>query len=137
MADRNNNNQHLKDWLKHLDQQGKSQHTIAAYRRALEHLIRWTEDTYQESFVTAKVIPRDLRHWKSYQQKQEKASPATVNQRLTAVSRFFQWARKEKLIQDNPSEDLHALRLAERKPQIRMPGNCYVRQKATNGIMHS
>lgn len=117
MADRKNNNQHLKDWLKHLDQQGKSQHTIAAYRRALEHLIRWTEDTYQESFVTAKVIPRDLRHWKSYQQKQEKVSPATVNQRLTAVSRFFQWARKEKLIQDNPSEDLHALRLTERKPQ--------------------
>lgn len=117
MSDLNSTNQHLTNWLKHLDQQGKSQHTIAAYRRALQHLIHWTEDTYQESFVTAKVIPRDLRHWKTYQQKQEKASPATVNQRLTAVSRFFQWARKEKLIQDNPTEDIHALRLAERKPQ--------------------
>lgn len=74
MADLDSNNQHLTDWLKHLDRQGKSRHTIAAYRRALEHLIRWTEDTYQESFVTAKVIPRDLRHWKTHQQKQEKAS---------------------------------------------------------------
>jgi site-specific recombinase XerD len=117
LPDLNTTNKHLTDWLTYLDQQGKSSATIAAYRRALQHLMRWTEDTYQEAFVTAKVIPRDLRHWKTYQQKQEKASPATVNQRLTAVSRFFQWARKENLIKDNPTEDIHALRLAERKPQ--------------------
>lgn len=117
MSKLNSIHPHLSDWLTYLDQQGKSSATIAAYRRALQHLMRWTEDTYQETFVTAKVIPRDLRHWKTHQQKVEKASPATVNQRLTAVSRFFQWARKEKLIKDNPTEDIHALRLAERKPQ--------------------
>lgn len=117
MSDLNTIDKHLVDWFSYLDQQGKSPRTVAAYRRGLQHLINWVETTYGESFVIAKVIPRDLRHWKTYQQTQEKVSPATVNLRLTGISRFFQWAQKQKLIDHNPTEDIHTLRLAERKPQ--------------------
>ncbi|MCA9906222.1 MAG: tyrosine-type recombinase/integrase, partial [Anaerolineae bacterium] len=58
---------------------------------------------------------RDVRDWKSYQQTVEKASPATINQRLVAVTRFFAWAVKQGVAQVNPAEDAGSLRLPARE----------------------
>lgn len=107
----------LNDWINHLDQQGKSPRTLAAYRRGVQHFIDWIEQAYQESFTITKVIPRDVRHWKTDQQTKEKVSPATVNLRLTSVSRFFRWAVKHHLADTNPTDDVQSLPLAERQPK--------------------
>ncbi len=107
----------VRDFLDHLHQQGKSEHTIAAYQRSLAHFIRWSEASYGEPFDPARVIPRDVRDWLSYQQTVEKAKPATVNQRLTALKRFFAWAVREGHARSNPAADISGLRLPQRQPK--------------------
>ncbi|OGO16148.1 MAG: hypothetical protein A2Z14_12995 [Chloroflexi bacterium RBG_16_48_8] len=104
-------------WLEVLERQGKSQHTLAAYRRALEHFIRWSETAYGAPFDPARVMARDIRDWKAYQQTIEKVAPATVNQRLVALSRFFNWAVQQDLSQEDPTTDVHAQRLPPRQPK--------------------
>lgn len=104
-------------WLEELHRLGRSQHTRQAYKRAVEHFITWHERAYDLPFEIGKVLPRDVRDWKSYQQTTEKASPATINQRLVAVTRFFRWALGQKLCIDNPAEDVSGIRLSQRRPQ--------------------
>ena len=102
-------------WLEALEQQGKSSHTLAAYRRALTHFIQWNMTNYSSAFDLVSIIPRDVRDWKGYQQTVEKASPATINQRLVALSRFFAWAVKQGLARENPAQDTGSLRLPLRE----------------------
>ena len=79
-------------WLNHLHQQGKSQNILDAYQRALHHFARWNEARIGTALEPARVIGRDMREWKAHQQTVERARPATINQRLAALSRFFAWA---------------------------------------------
>ncbi len=104
-------------WLANLHRQGKSAHTIAAYQRSLAHFARWSEQTYGEPFDPARVIPRDVRDWLAYQQTVEKDRPATVNQRLTALKRFFAWAVRVGHARSDPTADISGLRLPQRQPK--------------------
>ena len=104
-------------WLDHLHQQGRSRHTLRAYTRGLAHFDRWYTGTYGASFAPDAVMPRDVRDWKAHQQTVEKAAPATINQRLVAVTRFFRWARTQGLCRENPAEEVNNLRLAGRRPK--------------------
>jgi integrase/recombinase XerC len=108
---------YISTWLDDLDKQGKSHHTLSAYRRATEHFIQWCETAYGTRFDPARVMARDVRDWKAYQQTVEKVAPATVNQRLAAVSRFFKWALQKELSPSDPTSDVHALRLPPRQPK--------------------
>jgi len=108
---------YITNWLEDLDNQGKSQHTLSAYRRAMEHFIRWSETAYGKPFDPGRVMARDVRDWKAYQQTVEKVAPATGNLRLAAVSRFFKWAIQKELSPSDPTSDVHALRLPPRQPK--------------------
>jgi site-specific recombinase XerD len=103
-------------FLTYLDQQGKSQSTIKQYRLALAHFARWLEERYDEPFDPAAVIPRDVANWKTHQQTVERAAPATINQRLSAVSRFFQWALAVGQVRSDPTSGVKQLRLEQRAP---------------------
>jgi site-specific recombinase XerD len=83
----------------------------------LEHFIHWSETAYGKPFDPWRVMARDVRDWKAYQQTVEKVSPATVNQRLVALSRFFAWAVQKDLSKEDPTTDVHALRLPPREPK--------------------
>jgi site-specific recombinase XerD len=109
-----NNSAVLEQWLTHLDAQGKSPHTIAAYRRALNHFTQWQVLLFTEEADWSVIIPRDIRDWKSYQTQVEKAAPGTINQRLTALSRFYQWAVTQDLIKDDPTVGVQVVR--QKKP---------------------
>jgi site-specific recombinase XerD len=104
-------------WLDHLQRQGKSPHTLRAYERGLDHFAHWYQVTYGTTFVPDEVMPRDVRDWKAYQQAVEKAAPATVNQRLTAITRLFRWARLQGLCRENPAEAVSNIRLDSRQPK--------------------
>lgn len=90
---------------------------MRAYEQGLQHFARWYEVTYGTDFGPNDVMPRDVRDWKAYQQTVEKAAPATVNLRLTALTRFFRWARSQGLCQENPAEDVSNIRLDPRQPK--------------------
>ncbi len=107
----------LAAWLAELERQGKSSHTIAAYRRALTHFIGWHEGVYEAAFDPNDVMPRDVRDWKVAQQTRERAAPATINQRLVALSRFFQWARQAGMAREDPTEGVRTVRLPPRRPK--------------------
>jgi len=63
-------------WQAHLEAQGRSPHTRAAYRRALAHFSRWYEAAYDMPPVLSDLLPRDLADWQAHQQTVEKARPA-------------------------------------------------------------
>ena len=107
----------IAEWLATLEQKGKSQSTIANYRRALTHFARWSEQSYGEQFDPAAIIPRDVADWKSHQQTVEKATPATVNLRLVGLSRYFKWALARGLVRNDPTTEVSTIRLESRKPK--------------------
>ncbi len=90
-------------WLDHLNRTGKSPHALAAYRRAQAHFVQWSETTYGQAFDPAQIIGRDVADWRAFQKTVEQAKPATINQRLTALSRFCAWAAAEKIMTSDPS----------------------------------
>ena len=104
-------------WMTFLERQGKSILTQEAYLNALTHFVSWLQQTYGEEFDPQKVIARDVREWKAYQQTAEKASPNTINQRLVAIGRFFAWAHAENIIQMNPAVDVDLINVSELKPK--------------------
>lgn len=104
-------------WLKYLFQQGKSNYTIVAYRRGMRHFIHWSEQTYEEHFDVKAVLPRDLEQWKTHQTKTQKSAPATINQRLVAVSSFFSWCIDADIITKSPIRSVKAIRLEKHKPR--------------------
>jgi integrase/recombinase XerC len=112
-----NNSDIFVQWLTHLDTQGKSQHTIAAYRRALNHFIQWHVLLFTEEADWSAIIPRDVRDWKRYQTQVEKAAPGTINQRLTALSRFYQWAVTQGLVNNDPTVGIQVVRQKKQAPK--------------------
>ncbi|MBE7556698.1 MAG: tyrosine-type recombinase/integrase [Anaerolineales bacterium] len=104
-------------WLAELERQGKSQATIAGYRRALAHFVRWSEQTYGQAFDPAAIIPRDVADWKTRQQTVENAAPATINTRLTALSQYFAWAVAEDMARSDPTVSISGLPLPARRPK--------------------
>ena len=107
----------LQQWVQDLERKGRSMHTVAAYRRGLQHFIEWNHHAYDTPFDPATIIPRDVRDWKAYQQTVEKAAPATINQRLVALSRFFTWAVANDLAKDDPTVEVGSLRMPARQPK--------------------
>jgi site-specific recombinase XerD len=107
----------IDQWLAELERQGKSQATIAGYRRALAHFVRWSEQTYGQAFDPAAIIPRDVADWKTRQQTVEDAAPATINTRLTALSQYFTWAVAEDIARSDPTVHVSGLRLPARRPK--------------------
>jgi integrase/recombinase XerC len=102
------------NWLDKLHRDGKSHHTIQAYRQGIQHFLSWYSDVYQDSFNPPQVMPRDIRDWQAHQQQIEHAAPATINQRLVAVKRFFKWAQNQQVISQNPAEDVSTIRITNR-----------------------
>jgi integrase/recombinase XerC len=109
--------QWIQDWLDYLATQGRSRHTLGAYRRAINHLAKWSQTTYGEPFDPEQLITRDIRDWKSYQQSVEQSAPSTINQRLVGIASFCQWAVANEIIAQNPTATSKSIPLPSRQPQ--------------------
>ncbi len=116
----------INEWLAHLAQQGKSALTIATYRRGLTHFVHWSEQSYGQPFDPAAIIPRDVAEWKARQQTVENAPPATVNARLTALSRYFKWAAARGYCRSDPTAEVKSVRPETR--QSKALDDVYVRR---------
>ncbi len=105
------------EWVAQLKQQGKSESTLANYRRAVVHFAAWSEQSYGESFDPAAIIPRDIVDWKAHQQTVEKVKPGTFNLRLVGLSRFFKWAVARGHVESDPTTTAQSIRLEMRRPK--------------------
>lgn len=104
-------------WLDYLAAQGRRKRTLSAYQRAINHLAYWSQTTYGEPFDPARLIARDIRYWKSYQQTVEQAAPSTINQRLVGIASFYKWAVTNKVVEQNPTVEAKSIRLPSWQPK--------------------
>jgi site-specific recombinase XerD len=98
-------------WIQHLTDESRSRYTIKGYRSGVEHFLRWYKQSYGDKgdFKLAAVLPKDFTEWTSFQQTVERAKPATINQRVTAVRQFFVWLLDTGQINRDPARKAKSL----------------------------
>jgi site-specific recombinase XerD len=103
-------------FLQDLERQETSPKTRASYRLDLLHFAGWFAQTVGEVFSPGAVTPTDVREYRGYLLNVEKRQPATVNRRLAALRRFFQWAKAMGLVKELPTENVKGVASAPRAP---------------------
>jgi site-specific recombinase XerD len=102
--DRQSDQQALEDFLGALALEGRSPHSIGAYRRDLEALLAALPRPLDE------VRPADLRdHFR--QQLEAGRSPSTINRAIAAVRSFCRFLFEEGRLEMNPAQALRSIRL--------------------------
>src|SRR3954467_9571823 len=90
----------LVGFLQDLERQETSPKTRDAYRLDLLHFAGWFARTVGETFSPEAVTPTDVREYRGYLMNVEHRQPSTVNRRLAALRRFFQWAKATGLVKE-------------------------------------
>lgn len=89
-------------------------HTVHAYCSDMLHFTTWFEQINGGDFNLQAVDPRDIHDYRSYLL-QNGRKPATINRRLMALKSIFRWAKREKLVTDNPFEIIETIFVKEQK----------------------
>ena len=104
-------------FLKDLERQEASPRTRASYRLDLLHFFRWFAQTVGDAPTPEAVTPTDVREYRGYLVPVERRQPATVNRRLAALRRFFQWAKATGLVKELPTENVKGVASSPRAPR--------------------
>src|SRR3954453_23014349 len=103
-------------FLEDLERQEVSAKTRVAYRQDLRHFASWFGQTVGETCSPEAITPTDVREYRGYLLNVEKRQPATVNRRLAALRRFFQWAKALGLAKELPTENVKGVASSPRAP---------------------
>src|SRR5215212_5407471 len=103
-------------FLQDLQRQETSPKTRDAYRLDLFHFAAWFARTVGEAFSPEAVTPSDVRDYRGHLMNVEKRQPATVNRRLAALRRFFQWAKALGLAKELPTDNVKGVASSPRAP---------------------
>lgn len=103
-------------FLEELERQETWAKTRAAYCLDLQHFASWFAQTLGEAFSPEAVTPTDVREYRGYLLQVEKRQPSTVNRRLAALRRFFQWAKAIGLAKELPTDNVKGVASALRAP---------------------
>src|SRR5439155_537726 len=63
------------------------------------------------------VTPTDVREYRGYLLNVERRQPSTVNRRLAALRKFFQWAKANALINELPTEQVKGVSAVRKAPK--------------------
>lgn len=99
----------ITDYLKYLQQKGESPHTIISY---MNDLYKFFHDL---GIHPGDVITKtDIRKWISHDPSRGRSTFANsnINRRLNALRNFYDWAERNKKVQNNPMNDIEDLKLA-------------------------
>ena len=96
-------------FLQDLQRQETAPKTRDAYRLDLLHFAGWFAETVGERFSPEAVTPTDVREYRGYLMNVEHRQPATVNRRLAALRRFFQWGKATGLVKELPTENVKGI----------------------------
>jgi len=95
-------------WL----EDGLAQNTLSAYRQDLEAFESWLQKQRRKSITAAQEV--DIQEWFAAVHPHSRAS--TANRRLASLRRFFLWARRHGLVDQDPCLKLQASRQPPRFP---------------------
>jgi site-specific recombinase XerD len=104
-------------FLQDLERQETAPKTRASYRLDLLHFAGWFLRTVGEPPNPEVVTPTDIREYRGYLMNVEHRQPATVNRRLAALRRFFQWAKATGLAKELPTENVKGVAASPRAPR--------------------
>ncbi len=94
-------------FFKALQIKGASNHTLRAYRNDLEALFAFAK----EEAISKRLIRRYLAHLY-----EKKKSTKTVQRRLSSVRSFFKFALREKIIEENPLDEIESPKKEKKLP---------------------
>jgi site-specific recombinase XerD len=102
--------QTIQDFIGELERQEISALTRESYYYDLVNFASWYTSTNGEPFSPASIAPTDVRDYKAHLQTVEKRAPATINRRLAALRKFFQWAKAEGTVRELPTEPVKGIK---------------------------
>ena len=95
-------NDHLNNFILHLQSRDRSSHTINAYRLDLMQFEKWFAGVNGDGMEPVNVTPTDLREFKHHLIQDEQLKPATINRKLASLRAFLKWAVGEGTIESVP-----------------------------------
>lgn len=101
--------QEIANFITELERQEVAVKTRVNYRSDLACFAVWFEGSTGEAFAAKAVTPTDIHDYRSHLQTVQGAKPATINRRLAALRRFFQWAKAEG-IADDPTSSIKGVK---------------------------
>jgi site-specific recombinase XerD len=104
-------------YLVFLSEKGRSPLTIKATRGDLMGFVAWWEARQQRPFDPVLLREFDVHTWRQFRQSDEAAAPATINRAIISLRAYCDWAKKQRLIQDNPVDEIKSLPGNETSPK--------------------
>jgi len=104
----------LDTYTDYLASSGKSSQTVKAYSSDIGAFSLWWEQTYGQAFDANAITPRDVIEYRAYLVRLGR-KPTTINRRLVALRRFFDWAHRQEHTTDSPFDVLENYRIKQQQ----------------------
>jgi len=108
---------YLSTFEESLQAEGKSPSTVRGYLSDMRSFARWFEETTGESFGPEAVTALDVHTYKAHLLKERGYKPATVNRKLSSLSMFCRWARREGLMEGDPTDEVSGVEEVKGAPR--------------------
>lgn len=106
----------LENFEAHLINKDRSSKTIKVYLHDIKIFSKWLFSISPERPISlTEVGGVDLAAFRKYLIEEKSLKPTTVNRRIQSLRLFYRWLQEKKLIQNDPAESLHFLRISRRQ----------------------
>ena len=105
----------FEDYEAHLIGLDKSSKTVTAYLRGVKAFAEWFEKTTGEELTPAGFTTLDVAEYRDHLSATKSAS--SVNQALSSISSYAEWAESTGLISDNPVKEVKTIKIEELSPK--------------------
>src|SRR5690554_3066471 len=109
---------YLQEFIRSLEEEGRSRHTIKAYLSDLNQFQRWLKETYGEKQLAPSSITKlDVTSYRSYLLTVLQRKPSGINRALSSISAFCSWAQRKEYITENPADGVPQAKQVKSPPK--------------------
>lgn len=105
----------LSMWIKQLEIQNQSAHTLDAYFRDITAFIDFC---YAQQLELNQVEAADLRQYLAFKVEQQQLSPASLQRHLSSIRQFMKWAEQGQYLAMSPGDDFRLKRQSRPLPGL-------------------
>ena len=112
-----NQNIHLTNFKKYLQDNDFSDLTVQGYLSDLYLFAQWFEQTNGENMKLERITPTDIKEYRQRLLTVENRAANTVNRKLASLSALMQWALNSGKIPSDPTQKIKLVRKVESAPK--------------------